>query len=126
MGTAIVWVRRLRETGSVAPGQTGGYKPRVISGECCVWLPERTKARDFTWRGLVAELAERGLKFDYRAVWSLVHGEKLSFKKAVVASARDRPDVAHRRAQWHKYQNRIEPERLVFIAGPASNFPNAR
>jgi putative transposase len=33
----------------------------------------------------------------------------------VVASERDRPDVAHRRAQWHKYQNRIEPERLVFI-----------
>jgi transposase len=33
----------------------------------------------------------------------------------VVASERDRPDVAHRRAQWHKYQDRIEPERLVFI-----------
>ena len=33
----------------------------------------------------------------------------------MVASERDRPDVAHRRAQWHKYQNRIEPERLVFI-----------
>jgi hypothetical protein len=33
----------------------------------------------------------------------------------VVASERDRPDVAHRRAQWHKYQDRVEPERLVFI-----------
>ena len=33
----------------------------------------------------------------------------------MVASERDRPDVAHRRAQWHKYQDRIEPERLVFI-----------
>jgi putative transposase len=32
-----------------------------------------------------------------------------------VASERDRPDVAHRRAQWHKYQNRVDPERLVFI-----------
>ena len=28
---------------------------------------------------------------------------------------RDRPDVARRRAQWTKYQDRIEPERLVFI-----------
>src|SRR5215475_15189034 len=28
---------------------------------------------------------------------------------------RDRPDVARRRAQWTKYQGRIEPERLVFI-----------
>jgi hypothetical protein len=37
--------------------------------------------RDFTLRGLLAELAERGLKVDYRTVWSLVHAEKLSFKK---------------------------------------------
>ena len=36
-------------------------------------------------------------------------------KKTVVASERDRPDVARKRAQWTKYQNRIEPERLVFI-----------
>jgi transposase len=33
----------------------------------------------------------------------------------VVASERDRPDIARRREQWAKYQGRIEPERLVFI-----------
>jgi transposase len=33
----------------------------------------------------------------------------------VVAGERDRPDVARRRAQWIGYQNRVEPERLVFI-----------
>ena len=33
----------------------------------------------------------------------------------VVASERDRPDVARRRAQWQKYQGQIDPERLVFI-----------
>jgi phosphatidylethanolamine-binding protein (PEBP) family uncharacterized protein len=33
----------------------------------------------------------------------------------VVAGERDRPDIARRRAQWTKYQDRIEPERLVFI-----------
>jgi transposase len=33
----------------------------------------------------------------------------------VVAGERDRPDVARRRAQWTKYQDRIDPERLVFI-----------
>jgi transposase len=33
----------------------------------------------------------------------------------VVASERDRPDVARRRSQWTKYQGRIEPARLVFI-----------
>ena len=33
----------------------------------------------------------------------------------MVAGERDRHDVARRRAQWAKYQNKIEPERLVFI-----------
>jgi transposase len=33
----------------------------------------------------------------------------------VVAGERDRPDVARRRAQWVKYQDRIDPSRLVFI-----------
>jgi transposase len=36
---------------------------------------------DFTLRGLVVELAERGLKVDYRSVWAFVHAENLSFKK---------------------------------------------
>ena len=36
-------------------------------------------------------------------------------KKSVVAGERDRPDVERRRAQWTKYQNRVEPKRLVFI-----------
>src|SRR5262245_42229215 len=64
---------------------------------------------------VVAELAERGLKVDYHTVWTFVHDENLSFKKSVVAGERDRPDVARRRAQWIKYQNRVGIERLVFV-----------
>ena len=115
VSTAINWVRRLRETGSLAPGKMGGHKPKAISGEHCLWLLQRIKDGDFNLRGLVAELSERGLKVDYRSVWEFVHAEKLSFKKSVVAGERDRPDVARRRAQWTKYQDRVEPERLVFI-----------
>jgi transposase len=81
VSTAINWVRRLRKTGSVAPGKMGGHKPKSIAGEDRAWLLERTKEKDFTLRRLVAELAERGLKVDYRTVWSFVHAEKLSFKK---------------------------------------------
>ena len=33
----------------------------------------------------------------------------------MVASERERPDVARRREQWLKYQGRIDPDRLVFI-----------
>jgi transposase len=35
----------------------------------------------FTLRGLVVELAGRGLKTNYRAVWDFVHARDLSFKK---------------------------------------------
>ena len=81
ISTAINWVKRLRETGSIAPGQMGGHKPKSILGEHAVWLSQRIKDGDFTLRGLVGELAERGLKVDYRSVWEFVHAEKLSFKK---------------------------------------------
>jgi putative transposase len=81
ISTVINWVKRLHETGSVAPGKMGGHKPKKISGEHRLWLLQRVKDGDFTLRGLVAELAERGLKVDYRSVWEFVHAEQLSFKK---------------------------------------------
>src|SRR4029078_13606181 len=44
-------------------------------------LVQRCRNADFTLRGLVAELAERGLNVDYHTVWDFVHAEKLSHKK---------------------------------------------
>ena len=79
--SVVKWWQRFRATGSVAPGQMGGHRPRVIVGAHAVWLRARMAASDFTLRGLVAELAERGLRVDYRTVWSFVHREDLSFKK---------------------------------------------
>jgi putative transposase len=38
-----------------------------------------------------------------------------SQKKTLIASERDRPDVAWRRRQWKADQGRIDPARLVFI-----------
>ena len=81
VSTAVHWVRRFRETGSVAPGKMGGHRPRKIVGEYRRWLLERCQSGEFTLRGLVGELAEQGLKVDYRTVWKFVHAEDLSFKK---------------------------------------------
>jgi transposase len=78
--SVVRWSQRYRATGSALPGKIGGYKPRVLSGANRDWLLERT-ATDFTLRGLVAELADRGVKVDYRSVWCFVHAEGLSFKK---------------------------------------------
>ena len=76
IATAVRWLKQFRTTGSVAPGRMGGRKPRAIAGVHRDWLIERCRTQDFTLRGLVAELAERGLKVDYRSAWAFVHAEK--------------------------------------------------
>lgn len=75
------WCKLLRETGSLAPGRTGGHKPRTLVGENAQWLRARVAQAPFTTRGLTAELAARGIKTDRRAVWVFLHAEGLSFKK---------------------------------------------
>jgi hypothetical protein len=37
----------------------GGHKRKAIRGAHHLWLAARIRERDFTFRGLVAELAER-------------------------------------------------------------------
>src|SRR3984957_2436206 len=90
------WVKRRRETGSVAPAAIGGRKPSTLSGDVAVWLRDRLHSGRFTTRGLAAELAARGIKTDRRAVWTFVREEGLSFKKKPV---RQRAGSARRRAQ---------------------------
>jgi putative transposase len=81
VSTVVNWMQRWRETGSVAPGQMGGHRPKKIVDTWRSWLLERCHSQAFTLRGLVRELAERGLKIDYRSVWTFVHAEKLTHKK---------------------------------------------
>ena len=81
ISTAIGWMQRVEETGSVAPGQMGGHKPKAVWETMLSGCRRRIKDGDFTIRGLVAELAGRGLKVDYHSVWDFVHAEKFSFKK---------------------------------------------
>ena len=103
--SAIKWVKRHRQTGSVAPLQIGGHKPRLLTGDLRDWLLERTGS-DFTLRGL---------KVDYVQVWRFAHAEGLSFKKSVLPAEQLRPKVARRREQWKKFQARPDPRRLVFV-----------
>ena len=81
VSTAIGWINRFRRTGSVAPDRMGGNRPKKLVGDYRDWLLQRCRDSEFTLRGLVAELAQRGLSVDYRVVWTFVHDEKLSYKK---------------------------------------------
>jgi|SRR3954462_670453 putative transposase len=75
------WKNLRRDTGGIAPGKIGGHKKRTLSGAHAEWLHRRIRSGPFTLRKLTAELAERGVKTDVRAVWTFVHAEGLSFKK---------------------------------------------
>ena len=108
ISTVINWVRRFRETGSVLPGKMGGHRPKAIAGQHGTWLLLRIKEKDFTLRGLVVELAERGLKVDYRTVWNFVHAEKLSFKKN---RARQRTGSSGRGAKAGAMEKVSDPDR---------------
>jgi putative transposase len=108
VSTAIAWLRRFKDTGSVRPGQIGGHKPRAIRGEHEAWLRQRVRERAFTLRGLVAELGARGLAVHYRSVWVFVHEEKLSFKKN---RARQRAGSARRGAPPVALEDASEADR---------------
>jgi putative transposase len=80
VSTAIRWVQLVRRTGSAVPGKMGGHRPKKLIGLHREWLILRCTEQSFTLRGLVVELAGRGLTVNCRAVWEFVHAEKLSFK----------------------------------------------
>jgi transposase len=77
----VKWSQRFRATGSAAAKPMGGRRGSSLSGERA-WLLARIAASpDVTLRGLVAELAERGVKSSYGAVRHFFAHEGISFKK---------------------------------------------
>lgn len=75
------WSSRQRTTGSVAPARIGGYKPVLLAAHRDFVHARFAEAPELTLRGLKEDLAERGVKVSYGAVWQFVHAEGLSFKK---------------------------------------------
>jgi putative transposase len=66
--SVVKWSQRFRTTGSAAAGKMGGHRRRLVVGAHAAFLRQRIAQGDFTLRSLVAELAGRGLKVDYRTV----------------------------------------------------------
>jgi transposase len=112
---AIKLMQRYRATGSIERGQMGGHKPLKLAA-WRDWLMQRVGEKpDITTRELSDELVERGVTVSHVSVWNLLQREKQSYKKSVLASEQDRPDVARYRARWQQRQAAIDPSRLVFI-----------
>ena len=80
ISSVVKWARRLRETGSIAPGKMGGHRPHRIAGEHETWLLERVKNDpDVTLRGLEEELLQRGLTADHATVGRFLRRKGQSF-----------------------------------------------
>ena len=81
VASVVKWSQRFRATGSVAARPMGGNRPYALASERD-WLLGRVAAEpDATLRALLAELAERGIKVSYYAVWHFFEHEGISFKK---------------------------------------------
>jgi transposase len=90
----VKWSQRFRATGSAAARKVGGRRPFALLAERD-WLLSRFKEKpDITLRALAAELAERGIKVSYFAVWHFFEHEGISFKKK---PARQRAGSSRRR-----------------------------
>lgn len=86
----VRWSQRQRRTGGVVPGKLGGHRKPVLLPERD-WLLGRVAAEpDLTLRGLLGELAERGVKASYGALRLFLAREGLSFKKSLLRKAQER------------------------------------
>jgi transposase len=84
VASVVKWSQRFRATGSAAARPVGGNRPYVLSSERDWLLKRLAEQPDVTLRALLAELAERGIKVSYYAVWHFFEHEGISFKKKPV------------------------------------------
>lgn len=81
VASAVKWTQRYRATGSAAARPMGGRRHDVMAAGRDDALARLAEHPSLALRALQAELAERGVRVSYGAVWHFVHAEGLSFKK---------------------------------------------
>lgn len=82
VATAVRIGQKWRSGRGLQPGQMGGHRRPILSGETAEWILLRLAEKtDLTMRALAAELAERGIVVTHDTVWRFVRRQGLSFKK---------------------------------------------
>ena len=81
VSSVVKWSQAFRATGTAAAKPIGGKVPYALVAQRA-WLLERIAEKpDLTLRALQGELADRGLKASYHAVWDFFAREGITFKK---------------------------------------------
>jgi len=112
--SAVKWMQRWHEAGSVAAKPTGGsISPLEKHADCLLALI--AKQPDLTLDEIVAAMRKRRIAGSRSAAWRLFVRHGISFKKSLRAAEQERPDVARARRRWMREQGMFDPARLVFI-----------
>ncbi|MFZ3178764.1 MAG: IS630 family transposase [Methylocystis silviterrae] len=115
--TAIVWVRRARQTGERTARKQGQPRRSKLDPHRDYLLGLIKATPDLTISELLERLlAERGVKASRATLWTFLDRCGLTFKKKTAhASEQNRPDIVKRREDWFDDQLDLDPEKLVFI-----------
>src|SRR5271169_5017292 len=109
--SAVKWLQRWQETGSVAAKPTGGSISPLE--EHADWLLALiAKQPDLTLNEIVVAMRKRRIS---GSRWRLFARHGISFKKKPARAEQERPDVACARRRWMREQGMFDPARLVFI-----------
>jgi transposase len=126
VSSAVRWVQRFVATGIAAAKPSGGStSPLEKHAE---WLLEVVaKQPDLTLDEIVAAMHKQRIAGSRTALWRFFERHKITLKKkCMLATERDRADVARERQRWIREQGLLDPARLVFIDETATTTNMAR
>jgi transposase len=84
---AIKLVRRVRQTGSPAPGKIGGYRKPLLAGQEGFLRELTTRRKGITLAEIRAALIERGVApVSLMTIWTMLKRLDLSHKKVAAGS----------------------------------------
>ena len=123
--SAIPWVARWRQTGSVAPQPMGGKRSPLDAHK--QWLLELIAAEpDLTLEEIRGRLRQRGIKVSASSVWRFLSAMTSPSKKSLHAAEQDREDVRKARANWKQEQPRLDPFVFIDETGTSTNITRLR
>jgi transposase len=118
--SAIKWMQRWHETGSVAAKPSGG-SISPLEEHADFLLALIAEQPDLTLDEIVAAMRKRRIAGSRTAVWRFFKRHNISFKKSLRAAEQERADVARARRRWMREQGMFDPARLVFIDETSTN-----
>ena len=118
--SAVKWLQRWEETGSIAATPTGGSISPLE--EHADWLLALiSQQSDLTLDEIVAAMRKRRIAGSRSAVWRFFRRHNISFKKNSVRGGAKARGRGPRRRRWMREQGMFDPARLVFIDETCTN-----